>query len=487
ELAIIDELIKEDGFGEDGAPKLIPRSTNFAPPEEMERAGRMSLLLEPYGVSDLPAPGSPQDSFPQQLSRTLNNLLPALGSPQDSFPQQLSRTLNNLSLQPQLVPRRLPPLPLPPSRDSDVPWPVPGPSRCSTVAPKPLDNATRDPPKLVIIEHPKQRGMRFRYQCEGRSAGSILGEGSSETNKTLPTIELQNFEGIPEVKVTACLVWKDWPYRIHPHSLVGKDCHSGLCEVTLKPRINARHSFNNLGIQSGSLKNHQEVDMNVVRICFQASYQDSMGKTCRLNPVLSEPIFDKKDISVIFRKDAWEGRADFSQADVHRQIAIVFKTPPYQHLDILEPVEVEVYLRRLTDSVSSEPFMFTYLPKDTDTYRVNKKRKQGMPDVLGELSGPGRITLPDLFEEFGRFSGFSPYGGPSLSDVVLPSSMSYEERPEREFLLDAYSVHSGLTVPLALPGDSEPEAVATLVGSSMFPSQYKEDEEDLAMENIADV
>ncbi|ETE56505.1 hypothetical protein L345_17784, partial [Ophiophagus hannah] len=188
-LAIIDELIKEDGFGEDGAPKLIPRSTNFAPPEEMQRAGRMSLLLEPYGVSDLPAPGSPQESFPQQLSRTLNNLLPAPGSPQDSFPQQLSRTLNNLSLQPQLVPRGLPPLPLPPSRDLDAPWPAPGPSGCSTVAPKPLDDATRDPPELVIIEQPKQRGMRFRYQCEGRSAGSILGEGSSETNKTLPTIE----------------------------------------------------------------------------------------------------------------------------------------------------------------------------------------------------------------------------------------------------------------------------------------------------------
>ncbi|XP_026544570.1 transcription factor RelB [Notechis scutatus] len=564
ELAIIDEMIKEDGFGEDGAPKLIPRSTNFAPPE-MERAGRMSLLLEPYGVSDIPTPGSPQDSFPQQLSRTLNSL----------------------SLQPQLVPRGLPPLPLPSSRDLDALWPAPGPSGYSTVAPKPLDDTMCDLPELVIIEQPKQRGMRFRYQCEGRSAGSILGEGSSETNKTLPTIELQNFEGIPEVKVTACLVWKDWPYRIHPHSLVGKDCSNGLCEVTLKPRINARHSFNNLGIQcvkkkdieesidkklqlgidpfkAGSLKNHQEVDMNVVRICFQASYQDSMGKTWHMNPVLSEPIFDKKstntselkiyrmnkeqgscaggeefyllcdkvqkeDISVIFRKDAWEGRADFSQADVHRQIAIVFKTPPYQHLDILEPVEVEVYLRRLTDSVSSEPFMFTYLPKDTDTYRVNKKRKQGMPDVLGELSGPDphgieakrkkkkpeymdhfnltpsadfslpspddrgfqasmeRITLPDLFEEFGRFPGFSPYSGPSLSDVVLPSLTSYEERAEREFLLDAYSVHSGITIPLPLPGDCDPEGVATLVGSSMFPSQYKEDEEDLEMENIADV
>ena len=37
---------------------------------------------------------------------------------------------------------------------------------------------------------PKQRGMRFRYECEGRSAGSILGESSTEASKTLPAIEV---------------------------------------------------------------------------------------------------------------------------------------------------------------------------------------------------------------------------------------------------------------------------------------------------------
>lgn len=45
-------------------------------------------------------------------------------------------------------------------------------------------------PHLVIIEQPKQRGMRFRYECEGRSAGSILGESSTEASKTLPAIEV---------------------------------------------------------------------------------------------------------------------------------------------------------------------------------------------------------------------------------------------------------------------------------------------------------
>lgn len=33
--------------------------------------------------------------------------------------------------------------------------------------------------------------------------------------------------------------------------------------------------------------------MNVVRICFQASYTDSAGRRRQLSPVLSEPIFDK--------------------------------------------------------------------------------------------------------------------------------------------------------------------------------------------------
>ncbi|XP_025906088.1 transcription factor RelB homolog, partial [Nothoprocta perdicaria] len=75
----------------------------------------------------------------------------------------------------------------------------------------------------------------------------------------------------------------------------------------------------------------------------------------------------KEDIAVVFRKEAWEARADFSQADVHRQVAIVLKTPPYQQLELAEPVEVEVFLQRLTDSVCSEACRFTYLPPTAQT------------------------------------------------------------------------------------------------------------------------
>ncbi|NP_001404112.1 transcription factor RelB isoform X1 [Mus musculus] len=441
-------------------------------------------------------------------------------------------------------------------------------------------------PYLVITEQPKQRGMRFRYECEGRSAGSILGESSTEASKTLPAIELRDCGGLREVEVTACLVWKDWPHRVHPHSLVGKDCTDGVCRVRLRPHVSPRHSFNNLGIQcvrkkeieaaierkiqlgidpynAGSLKNHQEVDMNVVRICFQASYRDQQGHLHRMDPILSEPVYDKKstntselricrinkesgpctggeelyllcdkvqkeDISVVFSTASWEGRADFSQADVHRQIAIVFKTPPYEDLEISEPVTVNVFLQRLTDGVCSEPLPFTYLPRDHDSYGVDKKRKRGLPDVLGELSSsdphgieskrrkkkpvfldhflPGHssgLFLPpsalqpadsDFFPASISLPGLEPPGGPDLLDdgfAYDPSAPTLftmlDLLPPAPPLASAVvgSGGAGATVvessgpePLSLdsfaapgPGDV---GTASLVGSNMFPNQYRE-------------
>ncbi|KAM6307780.1 LOW QUALITY PROTEIN: transcription factor RelB homolog [Podargus strigoides] len=405
------------------------------------------------------------------------------------------------------------------------------------------------PPRLVITEQPKQRGMRFRYECEGRSAGSILGQGSTEGSKTLPAIELLHCHAIPEVTVTACLVWKDWPHRIHPHGLVGKDCSNGLCQVLLKPQSNPKHSFSNLGIQcvrkkeveaaierklqlgidpfkAGSLRNHQEVDMNVVRICFQASYRDGRGQTRHLSPVLSEPIFDKKstttselricrmnkesgpctggeelyllcdkvqkeDIAVVFREEGWEARADFSQADVHRQVAIVLRTPPYRRLELAQPVQVEVFLQRLTDSARSQARPFTYLPAERDAYGVQVKRKRGMPDVLEELSGsdpygieakrrkkpPGYMEhfapLPPADDAFALFTGdpepfdaltplYVPFAPPGLQEGLPPTPY-----PPTDF--------SGCLGPRACwPSPSAPprpdaHPTASLVGTHMFP------------------
>ncbi|XP_073497519.1 transcription factor RelB isoform X2 [Phyllobates terribilis] len=325
-----------------------------------------------------------------------------------------------------------------------------------TVAPwnSPVDPATPNwaqcentpAPELIIMEQPKQRGMRFRYQCEGRSAGSILGESSTENSKTLPAIALLNCGGIHDVEVKVCLVWKDSPYRIHPHGLVGKDCHDGICEIILHPdEGQTQHSFSNLGIQcvrkkeiessvkrrlklgidpynAGMWRHHEEVDLNVVRLCFQAWYTPPSGQRMCIGPVLSESVYDKKstntselkicrmnkdhghcdggeelyilcdkvqkeDIKVMFLEGEWHATAAFSQADVHRQIAIVLKTPPYHDLHIKNPAPVQVCLERIGDGIRSEGVIFTYMPRAINSYGLGKKR-QRLSSPFEDINGP---------------------------------------------------------------------------------------------------
>ena len=48
----------------------------------------------------------------------------------------------------------------------------------------------RSDPFVEIVEEPRSRGLRFRYKCEGRSAGSLPGERSTNEQKTFPTIKV---------------------------------------------------------------------------------------------------------------------------------------------------------------------------------------------------------------------------------------------------------------------------------------------------------
>lgn len=43
---------------------------------------------------------------------------------------------------------------------------------------------------IEIIEQPAS--VRYRYECEGRTAGSILGVNSSNEHKTYPTIKVMD-------------------------------------------------------------------------------------------------------------------------------------------------------------------------------------------------------------------------------------------------------------------------------------------------------
>ncbi|XP_068832703.1 transcription factor p65 [Capricornis sumatraensis] len=304
-------------------------------------------------------------------------------------------------------------------------------------------------PYVEIIEQPKQRGMRFRYKCEGRSAGSIPGERSTDTTKTHPTIKINGYTGPGTVRIS--LVTKDPPHRPHPHELVGKDCRDGFYEAELCPD-RCIHSFQNLGIQCVKKRDLEQAisqriqtnnnpfqvpieeqrgdyDLNAVRLCFQVTVRDPAGRPLRLAPVLSHPIFDnrapntaelkicrvnrnsgsclggdeifllcdkvqKEDIEVYFTGPGWEARGSFSQADVHRQVAIVFRTPPYADPSLQAPVRVSMQLRRPSDRELSEPMEFQYLPDTDDRHRIEEKRKR-------------------TYETFKSIMKKSPFNGPT--------------------------------------------------------------------------
>lgn len=47
-------------------------------------------------------------------------------------------------------------------------------------------------PYLEIVEQPASKALRFRYECEGRSAGSIPGIHNTPEHKTYPTVRVSN-------------------------------------------------------------------------------------------------------------------------------------------------------------------------------------------------------------------------------------------------------------------------------------------------------
>ncbi|KAK3093326.1 hypothetical protein FSP39_014150 [Pinctada imbricata] len=241
-----------------------------------------------------------------------------------------------------------------------------------------------------IMEQPKQRGLRFRYECEGRSAGSIPGESSTNEKKTFPTIKIHNYTGTAVI-VVSC-VTKDTPYDPHPHNLVGRDCKRGVC--TLKVKDTNTITFPHLGIQCAKKKDvtdnlRQRKEINV------DPYQKSLNELviCRVDRssgkakggdevfLLCEKI-NRDDIGVRFYQEnssgdtIWEDYGEFSVNDIHRQYAIVFKTPPYKDTLISQPVEVRMQLKRQNDAETSEAIPFIYMPEDPDPDRIMEKRKR---------------------------------------------------------------------------------------------------------------
>jgi len=337
--------------------------------------------------------------------------------------------------------------------------PYRAPSNMNSSAPNPqylLNVKSQDPNRqkksafVKIVEQPAAKGLRFRYECEGRSAGSIPGAASTPDNRTFPTIQVDGYTG--RAVVVASCVTSEPPYRPHPHQLVGKDgCKKGVCTMEISPTMSC--SFPNLGIQcvkkkdiEGALAlrqqirvdpfqtgfthfttNSQTVDLNCVRLCFQVFLEgnEEGAFTFALKPVVSHPIYDKKakcdltiirmtetcapaiggkdimlfcdkiskdDIQVRFYEEVdgqvvWEGLADFQASDVHKQIGICFKTPRYKNIEIVSPVKVEMQLRRPSDGAVSESRPFEFLPLDMGVSYWSAKRMKSSYTIFNQILG----------------------------------------------------------------------------------------------------
>ncbi|XP_070578737.1 uncharacterized protein [Ptychodera flava] len=288
--------------------------------------------------------------------------------------------------------------------------------------------------RLEIFEQPHPRKLRFRYKSEGETAGSIVGESSTAERPTYPSVQIINCTGPAELVVST--VSKEDPPCPHPYSLVGKDCHDGVCIIKVGPG-QTLVSCSGMGVRCErkkeikeafelKLKNPRQafreetsrrpddLDVNCLRLCFQLyqehpDYPGSMAVVSQ--PVLSNPVYDKKaagmcnlqivridktsgkvsggdeiymfvekvkkeDIEVRFMEEQWEARADFGQSDVHKQYAIVFKTPAYRKLDITNSITVQIKLFRPSDSEYSDPVKFIYKPAESDDEGIQRKRQK---------------------------------------------------------------------------------------------------------------
>uniref|UniRef100_A0A2D4J934 RHD domain-containing protein n=2 Tax=Micrurus lemniscatus lemniscatus TaxID=129467 RepID=A0A2D4J934_MICLE len=168
------------------------------------------------------------------------------------------------------------------------------------------------------------------------------------------------------------------------------------------------------------------MDLSIVRLRFNAYLRDSSGNfTLALNPVISDPIHDSKspgasnlkisrmdktagsvrggdevyllcdkvqkdDIEVRFYEDdenGWQAFGDFSPTDVHKQYAIVFRTPPYHKSKIDRPVTVFLQLKRKRGGDVSDSKQFTYYPVVEDKEEVERKRKKILPQFPQHFGG----------------------------------------------------------------------------------------------------
>ncbi|KAL8565005.1 hypothetical protein ACOMHN_003381 [Nucella lapillus] len=160
------------------------------------------------------------------------------------------------------------------------------------------------------------------------------------------------------------------------------------CPPTMLPPVVSRPIYDSKAPGSSELK-----------IC----RMDKVGGCCTGNEevfLLCEKV-QKEDIAVRFVEHAddgsvkWEAYGNFSPLDVHRQYAIVFKTPAYINTNIDKAVKVLIMLQRKSDSEVSKAMTFIYYPQNKDKELIARKKRKMLPldNVFGfSYNGPGNSS-----------------------------------------------------------------------------------------------
>lgn len=202
------------------------------------------------------------------------------------------------------------------------------------------------------------------------------------------------------------------------------------------------------------------MDLSIVRLRFSAFLRASDGSfSLPLKPVISQPIHDSKspgasnlkisrmdktagsvrggdevyllcdkvqkdDIEVRFYEDdenGWQAFGDFSPTDVHKQYAIVFRTPPYHKMKIERPVTVFLQLKRKRGGDVSDSKQFTYYPLVEDKEEVQRKRRKALPTFSQPFGGGSHMGGGSG----GSAGGYGGAGGGGGSLGFFPSSLAY--------------------------------------------------------------
>ncbi|XP_037660116.1 nuclear factor NF-kappa-B p100 subunit isoform X2 [Choloepus didactylus] len=251
------------------------------------------------------------------------------------------------------------------------------------------------------------------------------------------------------------------------------------------------------------------MDLSIVRLRFSAFLRASDGSfSLPLKPVISQPIHDSKspgasnlkisrmdktagsvrggdevyllcdkvqkdDIEVRFYEDdenGWQAFGDFSPTDVHKQYAIVFRTPPYHKMKIERPVTVFLQLKRKRGGDVSDSKQFTYYPLVEDKEEVQRKRRKALPTFSQPFGGGSHMGGGSG----GSAGGYGGAGGGGGSLGFFPSSLAYSPYQSGAAPMGCYpggggGVQMATSAPGGDAGEEAAEPSAPLVAPKREP------------------